>query len=218
MPNIDTIIDASNFEIIRDAVGAILIDEINGQIALLSALGSPTLDQRRDLKILQSTTVWSERMVPLQQDESYIIVVMLYSGDMNNQSVFKSDTDLQVYIDVYGKAKADKSTGKRADRNSAERTSRLVAYLYKILQHPYYRTLGFSNNPQLVRSRNFTSFRRTEVEENETSVGVIMYRSIMSVDSLEENGENIRPLEISNLFTNVHINDTDRGFQFLVTK
>lgn len=218
MARIQGILGKGRFETIRDAIGAILVEEIANQISLLEALTTPTNDQLTDLKILQNTTVWRERMVPIQQDEAYIIIPLLFNADFQNQSVFQSDTSIEYYIDVYGKSKAEKDTGKRADRNSAERTSRLLSYIYFILQHPEYRTLGFENHTvQYIRARNFSSFRRSEVEENETSVGIVMYRGILTVDSLEENGETNPTQNITELFTSVEINETDRGFQFLTT-
>lgn len=214
---IEQLLTKKNFELIREAIGSILAIEFANQLALHTAIVGPTTEQQRTTRILEGVTVWEERMVPLQDEEEFVIVPILFSGDFDNQSNFLADTTYQYYIDVYGKAKADKTAGTRADLNAATRLMRVLGMIWDILHHANYRTLGFPNNPNLVvRSRNITNFKRTEVEENETSVGVVMYRAILTVESCEANNETTPALNITELFSSVKVNETDKGFQWLV--
>lgn len=215
---INQIITPSNFELIRDAIGSILVLELANQQALYEAITTPTPEEQRITKVLQNTTVWQDRFVAMQDEEDFIVIPLYFQSSFDNRSNWKMDTDNQYEIDVYGHAKADKSNSTKAGFNAAQRTTVILGMIYKILMDNNYRTLGFENNPQVIRTTQMSTFKRTEVEGNDTSVGVSMYSAFFDVGSLENHGETTPSLTINELFTKVTIDETDLGYQYLVNK
>lgn len=209
MSQISTPILNQAFELIREQIGVILTTEFEEQ--------KTQLNQQDDIavKILERTTVWSERFVPMQESEEFIVIPLFFSGNYSNQSAQRVQGDYQYYIDCYGRAKADKKLKTRADINSARRLQRLVGIIRNILSHPSYLTLGFPANPQIVRSSHVTSIKRTEVERQDDAVSTLMYRIILTVSACETT-DNLPSVPLAGSDTTVLINETTLGYQYTV--
>lgn len=196
------------FEIVREQIGVIIEAE------RVSQIDKQTGNDDIAAEILQNTTVWSERFVPIQQDELFVVMPIFFAGDYNNQSVGRADGDYQFYIDCYGRSRNSEEEKIPADMNAARLLMRLVGMIRYIFAHPEYIRLGFGPTPNIVRRSHPGSIKRTEIERVDGATGAIMYRLILNVDLCEEINPPFVETIIAENLTTVEVNETKEGYQY----
>lgn len=129
---INTIIPAQSFEVIRDKIALILKEELTNQATLAA---NPKLD----------ATVYIERYSPPNSSELTevpIVNVLLGQGDYSNQDVTQSTGTYLYFIDIYTKAKANEDNG--GDTRAIISLQKILGVCRGILEATQYLTLGFT--------------------------------------------------------------------------
>lgn len=203
---ISNTVSQQNYEVITDAIGSILVSELESQ--------SKKDDNDLDSKIiLSNTTVWKERIVPFSQGEQFIVSVIWLGADYNEKTASQVNGVNTFLLDCYGSARTNENG--KGDQLGAVRTKRLVGVIRSILEHPNYRNLGLEKN--IIGSSMIKSIRRTQLEGQDESAGVSMYRITMEIDSLEVSGYN-EPIPLAQNRTSVVLEETDKGYQYIYIK
>ncbi len=191
MPKIPAPIPDQNFKLISERVGLILTDELS--------LHDPDVD------------VFLERIVPIDKSEVPAINIM-YSGSKytaNDRS--NSDSSDVIFIDVYIKAVG--TDVKRGDELASEALKVLLGKIRYILESPLYETLDFT--PGLIRRSEVESINTFQPEKVGDGINGVTGRVNLRVDASEtvalgaaKNAEGYT--------TNVKLEETDKGYQFII--
>jgi hypothetical protein len=126
------------FELIRNRIGEILIEELSNQVSVYS-------DQTLALN------VYIERSVPLDKTELPAINVNFAGGPLDSKNIKDGSNSYAYNIDVYTSAKAtDLQSG---DEKSAIACQRIIGACRSIILNPVYKTLGFATGANAFISR-----------------------------------------------------------------
>lgn len=196
-------INQQNFELLADAIGSILVSELESQ-------SKKTDNDNESRLILRDTTVWKERIVPYSQGEKFIISVIWAGADYSNKTSSQVDGASTFFLDCYGSARTN-DNGK-GDQLGAVRTKRLVGVIRSILEHPDYRNLGLDRS--IIGTSMITSIKRTTLEGQEDAAGVCMYRVTLEINSVECSGFNDAVL-LTNNSTSVILEETEKGYKYI---
>ena len=142
MSLIDGIIQPRAYELIRDKIAEILLEEFANQFALTSDA---------DLNLHK---VYLERFVPLDFTELPCLNIGLERGDYSNQHQGQYDGDYRFYIEC--NVKASESDSARGDTKSKVKVQKIMGVAMAILENPVYKTLGFV--PGTIKHRHVESF------------------------------------------------------------
>ncbi len=203
MATIDAAIPEQGFELIRNAIASILLTELASQATLQA--------DAHLVEILQNTTVWKERLGNIGAEETFIILPILFSGTYDNQTLQNADGTYSFFLDCYGRGKQNDSTP--AEQVAAIDLQRLTGIIRNIFEHPLYIRLGF--NPGFIQQSHITSIQRTQIEKQEDGANMAMYRVTLVVKAIEVTG-GIPGILLDQSFTEVLVNETDKGFQYLI--
>ncbi len=129
MSLIKSIIPPQNFELVRDRIGAILAEELAGQVIL-----SDNMDLDVD--------VYVERFVRVNHSEMPVVNVLLARGEFAGQTAIQADGTQRYNVDVYTSAKAKE--GQDGDSMAMIKLQRLLGVCRAIIEDPQYLTLGFA--------------------------------------------------------------------------
>jgi len=127
MSKLTAIIPAQGFELIRDRIAVILVDEIANQITL--GIGAEF-----------NAKVFVERIVPIDKSETPLINVLYSRTGYDNNDFDSSDGQNTYHIDIYAKANAKPSTNSEADNLAQVKLARLIGIVRAILESPHYLT------------------------------------------------------------------------------
>lgn len=209
MPQITTAIGQSRLELVRDRIGTILRDELTNQ-ATLQASTDPDLSAQ-----LTALNVYAERFYPINDADMPAIDIFFFNADFDNKDLRSSKRGIyQYYIDIF--TASDATTSSDADRTSSLRAHRLAMLVHDILENPNYITLGFTPSDGVVQRTLVSSVKRTEESNTRDGRAVMMYRLIYEV-VVTENTETISPSALSFVATNVRIEETNLGYEYLYT-
>lgn len=128
MPNITNVIPSQGFEVVRDRIAEILIDEIDRQAVL---------SYEAYLELVEVTT---ERSNQVDKVEVPTINVSFANDSFSNKSQGSEDGLCTYHIDVYTSAKSTVSGD--GDRIATLRCQKLLGLCRYILADPIYKTLG----------------------------------------------------------------------------
>lgn len=131
MSKINTLITNQAFELIRDRIGEILIDEIGNQVQL-------SYDSMIDADIL------IESINPADNTALPIINISFIAGIYDNKDYKQVRANPYTYnIDVYTNGKT--KTGKQGDFLAAKALQKIIGICRYILENPIYKTLGYQS-------------------------------------------------------------------------
>jgi len=193
------IIPRRGYEIIRDRICQILLEEIQNQFVLTS-------DQ--DLNITQ---VFMERMVPFDFTELPALNVGLERGDYSNQHQGQYDGDYRFFFECNTRGETDGDD--RGDMMAKVKVQKLMGVAQAILENPIYKTLGFTPG-QLIKHRHVESFVFAESTRQDAE-NITMARSILVVKSVEVT-DLIEANLIQGYDTRVKLYETEKGYYWSV--
>ena len=131
MPQITTQIPQQKFELIRDRVGAILLDEFAGQFAIHHN------DQ------WAPSTVDIERFVPIDEQDFPVVNVSVVTGLYDNYDTSgNSRGTYQILIDVF--TGSPENLDVDGDRRATINLQRIIGNIRYIFADPIYKTLLYS--------------------------------------------------------------------------
>ena len=191
---ISGIIPAQNFKLVRDRIGEILTTEFASQFAL-------TADPDYDL------TVEVGRSTPVNQSEMPFINVLTNSMNFDNSNQGYDDNEVDYFVDVYAKAKADAI--KAGDLNAEDILLKLLGTARVILVNPIYKTLNFASGT--IGRRQITDIKISDPSNDKdatvTITGRITYRVKMAETVALLDGDLIEQYQ-----TTVTLGETDEGY------
>lgn len=129
MGKIFTAIQSQAYEIIRDRILIILMDEMDLQQQL-------TYDPDLELQF------FLERLIAIDKEEVDSVVVSLAAGEYLNENQGSSDGNYTFYVDCYCKSKS--RDGEDGFTRSNVKLQKLLGIMRFILKNPIYKTLGFT--------------------------------------------------------------------------
>lgn len=185
------------FELIRDRIASILVDELPSQSALNG--NDPNLNP----------TVFLERFTPPSDEEMPMVNVECAKGDFGMITAISQDGTYQYHIDIHVKAKH--TTTNRADSLSAIACQRLTGVIQAILSDAKYRTLGFE--PPFIEHVSVSDIQFATPTNGTDASSVMMGRVSFSV-RVPENVEAYTPELIGGYDTSVEMGDTETGYVF----
>lgn len=198
MSKITTEIPPQAFELIRDQIGVILKDEFEAQFVIHN-------DPDRN------PTVSSERIVPVDKADVPLVNILYARSSYDNNTAVNADGKNFYSIDVYTSAKS--TVAKRGDTTAQIRLGRLLGMVRAILASPHYGTLGFAN-PFIMRNE-ILDIEIADPRDNQDSANMVMGRLVFQVDA-PENVEQIQPKVAEGYDTQVKIEETDKGFVYVL--
>jgi len=191
---IQNIIPKQNFEIIGEAIGAIIALEVSNQETLQN--------------LAKKANVYSERIDPFN-DEEQLMINTMYDG-----SVYSSYTEKNTqgpnryYIDVYATGKASDKDG---GLNSATLLKKYLGMCRYILQSHLYATLGFP--PGFIMGTYVEEIQITDPQANQDAANTTSGRITISVRAIEDQemwlGENL-----NSAITGVKLSETEKGYKY----
>jgi len=193
MSKITAIIPPQSFEIIRDRIAEILIDEIDGQAVLNYSA------------YLESVKVFVEETI-IDAVTTPTINVSVAAGTYSNKTQ-GSASGLYIYhIDVYTSAKSTNDAPGR--KISALRLHKLLGLVRYILEDPIYKTLGIV--PGTIE-RTMSSEINIRQAQAQDAHNIVMGRLTFQVQARESNALLSANL-ISGFETKIKLNETQKGY------
>lgn len=197
------LIDVSNAEKVRDALGAIVASELASQKSF-----SDQLPNSNPVKLnFDLPKVWVDRFVAFDADElpGVIVTANQSSYDDNGRTVIDSSAGVDYFIDAYMKKKGN--DGAKAMKN----LQRLLYLIRAILMKPEFVRLGF-NNAKFIYGRNVSSVVTADPNRDNTD-NAVMGRVTLNV-KMNEKAELIGATQLQSAITNVTLAETDEGFVY----
>jgi hypothetical protein len=193
-------IGRQSFELIRDQIGAILYDELDGQYL-------------QSYDPLMQARVYLERFVPFNQSELPCINITLGNVNFESKTPIESDGVNMFFIDVYTKATAAPGDQPDTGAYAQKQMHKLVGVCRAILEDARYSTLGFE--APFIGHRRISGIKFADPETKDT-VSVAKGRITMIVKANEENGSTT-PRLLAEFQTVVKINESDSGYMYFGT-
>lgn len=199
MARIETLISADNFEIIRDKIAAILLDELQNQFQLSGAT-----DPERD-QDLNFSKIWVSRRTPFNLSTLPAINVSISDFDNTNKTQRQRKKSVKYYIDVMHSKKHDQNG--YADQLSDASVWKLIRNCEYILEHPVYSSLELS--PYIFH----TEVARASSGEAEIgdSGKCMIARLEFIVDTISSE-KPLTPADIVGLDTKIKLHETNEGY------
>lgn len=191
-------IQEQGFEIVRDSIAAILKTELENQKSLPNS------------RITEDLKVFTGRSTPFQQSEVLMINVLLDSANYSQYSEKGVHESTNFSVDVYCTAKETSSD--IGGYLASVRRDKFVGLVRFILQDHHYKTLGLPLG--LIMGTYVESFEAFEPNNSQDSAFVKMSRITFSV-RINENQSLWQGININSIFTDVKLDLTDLGYQFL---
>lgn len=194
MPKINSIINPQNYELIRDRIAEIIVDEIEGQKALGNDIG---------LKVL-----YLENHIPVSHTNLPCIVISTSKGSYKNKTQKSIDGNYDFFIDVITKSKSTKT--ENGDKISAVYVQKVVGLIRTILESPVYNTLGFAKPfscRSIISGIEFGTLK--DVDEENVQLG----RLTFNID-VPESMKFVEPVLIYEYVTSVKLGESNSGYLF----
>ena len=188
------IVNTRSYEIVRDRIGQILGDELPSQATLHN---DPNLNAK----------VYINRVIPINDEETPIVNVIMPSGSWDNFTREKQDGTYIYNIDIYVGSPA--SSGTSGDILALAKLQKLSGVVQGILMHGTYNTLKFAK--PFIERREVRSISIGQPSESLTANNTMQARLEMSV-RVAENAVAETPPDIAGYSTQVKLGLTDKGF------
>ena len=195
MPLITENIPAQGFEVVRDAIGAILKDEIENQKSLKG--------------ICQNTEVFVGRSTPFQHAEVVMINVLFDGFNTSNFHEQGVHETAIYYVDLYVSAK--ETVQKDGGYNATALRDFYMGMIRYILQDHHYCRLGLLNNG--IMGTYVDSLENFEPVNAQDSAFVKMGRLTFRV-RINETQSLWEGVLVQDSFTDVKLDLTDKGYKF----
>lgn len=194
MGKIIRVIQPDSFELIRDRIADILIDELGVQTQL-------TYDAHTDPKIMMENTN-PEDLTGLPT-----LNISVAAGTYDSKDTRSVKGSYQFYLDCYTHAKTTSTT--QGNYLAAQRLHKLIRLVRSILNDPIYKTLGFK--PPFIYRVWFSAFDISNMPGKNDTLNSMMGRLTFNVQASEENTL-ITPSLIEGYETTVMIGNTADGY------
>jgi hypothetical protein len=190
-------IPQQSFELIRDRIGEILIEELTEQVE--------SFYQEELL-----SDVYIERVIPIDKSELSVINVIFAGGKLNAENVKDGNLEYIYNVDVYTNSKSNANAD--SDKVSALKGQRMLGVCRAILRNSGYRTLGFTPGQVVTR----VSIRDISVVENlkQDANSTYMGRLVVTVNAIERTSV-LDGLDLQRSTTIYKIAETDKGYKFV---
>jgi hypothetical protein len=195
MPSkINGIIPSQNYELVRNRIGQILLEEFANQYDL-------TDDE--DLNL----TVAVGRSRPIAYNEMPYINVLFGRDDFDNQHQGFADGTVTFYIDCYARSKAGASNA--GDVLAENKLMKMIGVSRAIIENPAYKTLDFT--PGKIMHRSITNFAISDQKDDGNGAVTVMGRMTLSV-RMDETTALIDADLIGEHTTQVKLGQTEQGY------
>ena len=209
--NITYKIPQSNFELIRDRIAAILLDESAAQSILYGVsdgLTPPTITPDPDLL----WNVFIERFSAYDKSEGVVVNVGILEHELSESTVQSQKNDVDFYIDLYCTSKD--TSADDGCQLAAQKLHKIVGIVRHILQSDYYVTLGF--DPGTIFNRNATKINYSTPDNNapdtvNTRMARITFKVVMIEEQALPDGTTAQ-----GYYTNMQLALTGNGYQLII--
>ncbi len=191
---IDYIISAQGFELVRDRIGEILIEELANQFVLSA-----------DPDINCGISV--ERSTPYDKTELPVVNVSLFNGSFGKKEARVTEGVYQYNLDCFHSSKTKDQVG--GDTISSKKLQKLMGLVRFIFENQVYKTLGYE--PGFIGGVWFTELGISEIKEKDDALSTCMGRLILNV-KLGETNTLLTPKLLAGYETTVKINQTENGY------
>jgi hypothetical protein len=195
MPQIPAAIPTQAFELIRNRIAEILVDELPSQATLA---GDAQLNAR----------VFVERFVQFDLTEIPAVNVSINRTAYSEQTQRNTDGEHTFSVDVHTSAKSTSAV--RGDSLAIFRLQKLLGVVRGILEDSRYKTLGFA--PPFIESRKVTSIEYAQPTEGD-GTSTVVGRITFVVRAPDRSGV-VTPELIAGYDTQVKLALTNKGYIF----
>ena len=194
MAKIDGIIPNQHFELVRDRIATILVDELAEQY---------TLSSNEDINVQK---VWMERVWPFHENELPAVNVCFSHGPYEKQDIQESMGNYIYHIDCYHSAKStDDDNG---DKLGNIKLQRLLGVCRAIIENPQYNTLDFA--PPFIRHREIQKIMIAQAKSGDVN-NMAMGRLELLV-RVHEDTQLVGTIAAGGYDTTVYLSETDKGY------
>lgn len=197
MSKITTIIGRQAYELIRNRIGEILIDELATQ----TTLGN----------VYTNAIVTVEGLNVVDTTEASIVKISLSDGEFSNEHAGSSDGVYIFNIDCFCKSKSSSTVDGNA--KAAEKAQALMGIIRYILKDPQYRTLGFTAG--FIGGCTVQGIKIGEAETKDL-FNVVGGRLTFKVKALETNGL-LNATLMNSYQTSVTLGTSAQGYTYNIT-
>lgn len=190
-------IQPQGFEIVRDAIGAILKTELEAQKSMPNS------------RITEEINIFTGRSTPFQQSEKLMINVLCDSANYSNFQERGVDSGTNYYIDIYCSTK--RTDNDEEGYNSTVIRDKFIGLIRYILQDHHYKILGLPLGCIMgTYVQGFENFLPTSEQD---SSFVKMSRITFNV-RIKESQSVWEGKDINSIFTTVKLELTEKGYKF----
>jgi hypothetical protein len=184
------------FELVRDRIAEILIEEISDQVNLF---------YQTELEC----EIFVERATPVDKSELAVVNVLFAGGNLEQENIKDGSILYQYNVDIYTNSKTNFSNS--ADNRAAVKAHKLLGVCRSILKNPVYRTLAFA--PGSLVSR--VQVRQISINENNAQDANSTYMARLGVFVLlTEVVGLIEAQNIEGYNAVVKISNGERGYKY----
>jgi hypothetical protein len=194
---IEEVISRQNFEVVRDAIGAILKTEIENQ-------------RTKNVLLTEEVGVFLERTTPFQNSEEVVINITLNSSDYDLKNQKDSQGKTFYSVDIFTKGFA--TSNENGSVNSAFKLHRYLGIVRYILSHTMYKTLSLP--PGFIGGTAVENFTVMENQFKEDSDFIKLASISFSVRINESQTLEEGTINLNEIFTLVKLDMTDLGYTY----
>jgi hypothetical protein len=194
---ITNIIPKQGFEIVRDAIGAILVLELTNQKTLQGSTLFPW-----------PVNVFKERLTVMDNEENIYINILVDSATYSNKSQKEVEGRTTYFVDVYtrGKGNTDGTSESTVTRD------KFIGMIRYILSSTMYNTLGMV--PGLIGGTMIDSFATLDPASKEDSEYTSFARLTYTV-RIQEGQAMWQGIDLVGNDTEVKLEETEKGYQYV---
>lgn len=198
---IQEIIQPQGFEIVRDMIGAILVEEIENQKVLQN--------QAEPDSFPEDINIYQERTTPIQNSEEVMLNVQLISSNYSGMTQKDTQGRTIYFVDIYTTAQETES--KSGDLNASLRLHKFIGMVRYILEYSEYKTLNMPLG--VIAGGSVDDFFVFEPSQQQDSNFTRMARITVSYKIQERQAMIAGSLLVGNQ-TRVTLNQTDLGYKY----
>jgi hypothetical protein len=199
MPRIQGIIPSQAFEIIRNRIADIIIDELQNQ-------KDYTGDDELNCNIVL------EQRIAFDKSELTIINIAMTDADFSNQHQGQSDGDYKYNVDVIAGSPSDDVD--QGDTLASKLVQKIIGKLYAIMTNAQYRTLGFNPGSGGIQRVSVTPITIGNLTQGDTRSTTIA-RMVVTVRA-SQTTELLGGILAAGYDTQIKIAESNSGFKYTV--
>lgn len=197
MAQINEIVGKDYFQLCKDNIATILLDELQNQA---------TLQANQDLNL---SKIWCERKRPFNASEIPAINLSIESVNYGPKNRGQREANLTLTIDVYD-SKVSTIDGD-ADELLSESTWQITRTIQYVLDNPIYATLGLAPYVMHTEVQSIEGGQVGETEDNRCSI--LRIKFIVKTMSILQGAT---PIPSSQLNTVAKLSQTEQGFIYQI--